>query len=263
MLPKTIYHYTSSFEFLGDLFQKPIRILATHKDFLNDPSELRKTTRRLHHGFKQLAKDVLDDDVLKSQLEELDHLNIFVKSFSCNKDFLPMWMAYAKHNGFAVGFNLRKMIEAINSVCERQDTNCKFPILWYKDHYHGCVALSYGKCRYAKCQISDSEWAALIESFYKNKAYCYENEFRIAILNPDAHDKVFCNIDDQWSLIGGKPRVRIHLAEDTDINEIIDEIIISPIGDKRMTKLKVDFLCKRHGFDLRKVKISKIPYQEV
>ena len=261
MLPKTVYHYTNSFEFLEGLFYKPIQLFATHKDFLNDPSELSGTTRRLQRELKELGKNILDDKALKSQLKEIDHLNIFVKSFSCARNSLPMWTTYAKYDGFAVGFNTRNLINAIVSICEKECALGEFSVLRYKNH--SSVSLSFGVCQYKRFQSNDSPWDALLEAFYKHKAYCYEQEFRIALLNPDAYAKEFCKEVDRYRFIGGKPRVPIHLAQDIDINKLIDEIIISPVGDRKLTKLKVDFLCKQNNFDLQKIKVSKIPYQEI
>lgn len=252
MYPETIYHYSSSMDFLWGLLVKK-EMFATHKDFLNDPSELSGMISNLRTKFNSDFPAQSTDDQLNYDVNnELKHINIFITSFSCLKDSLPLWLIYARGVGYSIGINTAYLAKSIKQTEEPILEN-NFSILKNNE-----LSIAMGLCRYEKYRPL-LEKNVLLESFFKHQAYKFESEFRIAILNPDAS---FPYSGKFIQLVADKIRLQMPFADDIDLNKLIDEIIISPFGNQEAIKNKIKKICQFADIDTQKIKVSDIPYQE-
>ena len=252
MHPETIYHYSSSMDFLWGLLVKK-EMYATHKDFLNDPSELSGMISNLKTKIDSDFPALSTNDHFNNLIhDELTHINIFIISFSCLKDNLPLWLIYARGGGYSIGINTAYLSKSIKQTEEPISEN-NFSILKNDE-----LSIAMGLCRYEKYRPLLGK-NVLLESFFKHQAYKFESEFRIAILNPDAS---FPYSGKFIQLIADKIRLQIPFADDIDLNTLIDEIIISPFGNQGVIKNKIKKICQFADIDTQKIKVSDIPYQE-
>lgn len=123
-LPSVLYHYTGPESFRRILETR--RLLATHYEFTNDPTELRygqglvaEETRRTLAGLGpnvSWAEPILHRVLAKIESEGFhDDMPTFVTCFSADGDNLGQWRAYAQDGrGYAIGFDTKKW-EYINS----------------------------------------------------------------------------------------------------------------------------------------------------
>lgn len=121
---KHVYHYTDATGVCGILENDLISIWATNYRFLNDLSEGREAI--------DIAKKILENRISKStdplkplleRMKELDTLvsDIYVCSFSAEKDSLSQWRAYCPQigGGYALGFPttvLKKMSDHYDCI---------------------------------------------------------------------------------------------------------------------------------------------------
>ena len=138
-VPNTVYHYTSPSGLLGIVDNgensENAKLWFTRCDSLNDKSE-RCDIQKVLKKYKELRKDTIPKE-FQDAIEELinievnkwdlspifwnndknpsidepDPENIYVCSFSTDRDSLPMWNYYSKsshYEGYALGINLEK-----------------------------------------------------------------------------------------------------------------------------------------------------------
>ena len=137
-----IYHYTSVDSLLGMLsnstFDNPqFTFWASHCLFLNDLEERRKGEKLCLQLLPSVEEELsipvderistyIDDDkfqkMMSSSLKDLEseimnHVSIYVISFSKKRDFLPMWNLYSQNgNGIALGFDRVPMREDLTTL---------------------------------------------------------------------------------------------------------------------------------------------------
>nr|WKN38040.1 DUF2971 domain-containing protein [Tunicatimonas sp. TK19036] len=108
-----LYHYTTGQGVFG-IFDKS-ELFCSNINFLNDPSE--------ESYFKELLKDTFANSTKCKNIYEtlysesyqgsiVNPFDIFILSFSKNQDSLSMWNYYAKGNGYNIGLDIDKIIEA-------------------------------------------------------------------------------------------------------------------------------------------------------
>ena len=107
-----LYHYTSSNGIFGII--NSCELHCSNVNFLNDPTEQKY--------FDNILKEVITEapvckniyEILYNKSLELSLINPFenyIISFCKNKDLLPMWVQYAKGDGYNIGFNIDSIIE--------------------------------------------------------------------------------------------------------------------------------------------------------
>ena len=115
--PKTLYHYTSSFETLKGIVSNR-EIWATNISFLNDVAEL--------DYIKILAEEPSLDGLVKEYLKNWQPISAdfltqnYVMSFSEKKDYLPLWSTFTKMQGYCIGFDT---VETQNAILSKQILN--------------------------------------------------------------------------------------------------------------------------------------------
>jgi hypothetical protein len=113
--PPVLYHYTSA-ESLKRILETR-RLLATHHEFTNDPTELRYGHRLVVEETKRTLAQLSTEanwaaPILTKVIERIeregfhDDMPTFVACFSADGDSLGQWRAYAQDGrGYAIGFD--------------------------------------------------------------------------------------------------------------------------------------------------------------
>ena len=106
--PACLYHYTDQPGLLG--ITHSWHIWATKIQYLNDMSEfslalsMAKQYLEEAAAMKRYARHKWYVGMLLRSVESIERINIFVASFSENRDSLSQWRAYGGENsGFAIG----------------------------------------------------------------------------------------------------------------------------------------------------------------
>jgi hypothetical protein len=109
----TLYHYTSGQGLYGILNSSQLH--CSDVNFMNDPSERTYFLDLLEVVFIKAhdCKDIYSGLYNKSYQDAVtDPFDRYVASFSKNPDSLSMWNYYAKGNGYNLGLDIDKIIEA-------------------------------------------------------------------------------------------------------------------------------------------------------
>lgn len=106
-LPSHLYHYTSSNGLLGIITSK--KLWATHYAFLNDYNEFEYAKKLIKKILLNHLNDSDEHEAIKNNWnlfeEQFPYYNIFLVSFSTEKDQLSQWKGYAEQGkGFSIGF---------------------------------------------------------------------------------------------------------------------------------------------------------------
>lgn len=137
-----LYHYTTQAGLLGILADKNIR--ATHLRYLNDTSEGQIVSKALSHEIIDRfdADDFLkyldltpatSDEKIKCSDEEIRNTaissiswatsqDVFVTSFSEQKDLLSQWRGYAASYGYSIGFSKKYLRTVAKHFFESLDS---------------------------------------------------------------------------------------------------------------------------------------------
>lgn len=274
--PETeLYHYTSLNTLVSIIQNKTIRL--TDYRFLND-------TRELIYGLEKIetiAKKY-DDEYSKIILSAINNIksgkiiintidkkedvnylrqtisnaNFYVLSLSQKRDELPLWKMYAKH-GCCIKFNGRKMLQFFHSFRD--------------DHFNdGIHNISNGEVIYGDDQIyqylvntliSEKNPFMLYDELLqialkcKCKSFAYEKEFRIAF----PFSKKQISDSEKFEFIVSddiiKPQIEL---KNFPVDELIEEIIISPFLSRDIVKIGVDELLKVNGLSKTLTTFSEI-----
>lgn len=260
-----IYHYTNTAGFMGIIQSQSL--WATNSNFLNDHQEMKKGIEifRQHLLNEKTFKDVEhlhkeNMDLLLSLIYSLvkaSEDNIYLTSFTEDRDYLRQWMSYCQFNdGVCIGFNKDKLQSNFSDSYKNETEYCFSKINYSDIHdfqnfinlktmlsiFETEVIIQNGKkSEHTSFQDLDNEsqnnifssyMFALIHkailkiSSFKPKEFQDEKEFRLSILNNN--DKVV------------KHRIRNgyiipYLVIPFQI-EALEEIILSPSSDFELRK---------------------------
>lgn len=123
--PEILWHYTTLNGFINIVENKTLHFGNIH--YMNDPSEGYLLRKKLGSEIKKQkideyfsnkeGQEFSAEDIIKNTIDYLTKLQPqFVFSFSSIEDSLEMWRAYSGDaNGFAIGFNRKKLLASIES----------------------------------------------------------------------------------------------------------------------------------------------------
>jgi hypothetical protein len=152
-----IYHYTTADALMGILESRTLR--ASNVLFMNDPLELRyslnlatSTIDATRHHEKDPINEIYARYYKTYFITKLEPRaeRQFVLSFSLNPDSLHLWNAYARNDGYAIGFRLSDFLGGLMST-NAEDTSTKIMRLLEAGtpSYHA-YSLYFGKMLYSK-----------------------------------------------------------------------------------------------------------------
>ena len=284
----SVYHYTTIEALVNGIIPKnkkeKLIMWATHSNYMNDPKEFRvefdnfiKDTENIQI-MQDVFKDVNIDDVLSK-------VDVFLLSFSANKDYLPMWSMYGRNgNGVILEFDKKNLMSTSNSVIR-----CLYPrskeyykiiellrkIFTENDDYKfskGRFFLALDKVRHKKstfderklrlrdkcnCDSCIKDFASMMALIllpiiaHKHRAYEYEKEFRSIIL-ADNLDSIKYRYRDG---------MLVPYIERKINRSALKSIIIGPTQDFERSKKSLDMFLKSRGFNNIPIIKSNVPYR--
>lgn len=235
------YHYTDIGALINGIIPehaelgKEVCMRATHARFLNDPEEIKRGIDFLVEVSEKSSQANELSSLLKS------HGNLFLISFTQEKDSLPMWNTYAnKSNGIAIGFERLKSLSFADLVLK----------CWYDigelteliDHY-----LQLGKEK-----VDPILYTICLPQIYKNKAYEYEKEIRLI--------GEFKELPTKFREKNGYiiPYKEVFFAK-----EQIKSITLGPCQNMDNAEYSLRQFLNSRGFEHVEIKRSEIPYRNI
>lgn len=261
----SLYHYTTTEGLIGILKEKAIR--ASGRRYLNDTAEL-------NHAIS-LVKGLLDEHLQQESGSSREHYSrlqkwtgicdqdqVFVASFSQEKDKLSQWRAYCNHGGgFSIGFAPELIARQAKAQgfhlmkCEydpeKQKALCEEIIR------EGCRAASQTdnmreeRNRDLKMLMELGIPILSMAPVLKNKSFKEEQEWRLVShhlsiqkaehiqFRPGKHSPI--------------PYVSFELVEKKEDSLEIEEIVIGPNPDLRAAKSSVELLVKTLGVNCKNI----------
>lgn len=261
-----LYHYTSLNTLHAILQNKTIRL--TDYRFLNDMQELFFATEKLkkyiqgnptinereelltavqniESGKISKSKTVgyLGDKILISPL--LSDTNYYVLSLSNARDNIAMWKMYAPE-GCCMKFNSQKLFEFFYSFRDEHLPQGLTNIIRGQVHYGDDQQMSH-MVNFMSSDINKLMIYYNILQYcllQKDKAFAYEQEYRIALPFESEYLDDSCSREFIISETLIKPQIEF---KNFPISEILEEVIISPFVKSELTHMGVQELLKANG----------------
>ena len=198
--PKILYHYTTSERFLGLLKTK--RIWASDINYLNDSEELKTAFRlidqRLKKALKKPQANILDDKI-KKELKNyfcplkiiMNEIDLYVTSFTEEKDLLSQWRGYCPSSGFSIGFDYSALRNLFRKKIESEDYFL-LPCFYDDSDHKYFIDLFVGYKRENLKAIIESDFdkvvsepndrVVLLASILKDISFSEEKEWRLCCI---------------------------------------------------------------------------------
>lgn len=293
----TVYHYTSPSGLLGIVDNgedsKNAKLWFTRWDSLNDKNErydIQEVLKEYKESkgdtipeeFQDVIEELINTEVTKWELpprlwrhsdnelnflnlSEPDSTNIYICSFSVDKDSLPMWNYYSKsshYEGYALEINFERWKEHVEKLIgyaldirwviyqekakidelDKIVSECK-QSLEIAQRYQTIVGLEHIKYNLS-CRIAE------LQFFFKNKHFSHENEVRAILQIPK--DK---KITPKYRAGNGYiiPYVEVPVPK-----EAITSVTVGPLLEKELAKKNVKEMLESRGYSC-KVHTSEVP----
>lgn len=279
-VPNTVYHYTSPSGLLGIVDNgedsKNAKLWFTRWDSLNDKNErydiqeVLKEYKELkgndiREEFQDAIQELINTEVTKWDLppilwnndknpsiDEPDPENIYVCSFSTDRDSLPMWNYYSKsshYEGYALGINLEKWkkyakisggytLDVRQILYQEEDKIEKLDEVVSKFEEHLKIVQKNPQT------IVGPEWIkhafllriAALQFFFKNKHFSHEKEVRVILQIPKDKD-ISNELPTKYRTGYGYtiPYVEVPMPK-----EAITSVRVGPLFDKELAKKNVN-----------------------
>jgi hypothetical protein len=276
-----IYHYTSPEGLLGILENNSLHF--SHMLCLNDKCEQKYTyelilevlneqkqylEEELYNLIRSRAEYTTSCDYLNCETEVLGREDFYVMSFSQDNDNLSLWNNYTKSinkTGYNIQFTASNLVENIEKVFSTKFVRFA-PVCYDKQKQKKALTdciLEYNH-KYKSSKTPKEELLHLMYEFivyslfFKYSKFDVEKECRIVISNiSHVQDK---NID--FYVKDGLfiPYLEYKLPECTDVeNRLIEEIKISPICNRELTKYSLNKLLNKTKYHFVPISYSDIP----
>lgn len=275
-----IWHYTNADGLLGIL--KSGQIWATQVACLNDNLEKKYFSTLICDAVKErrrLNSNQLLDDLWRIADERLSNADFsaegqFVACFSEVEDDLGQWRGYGGGEcGYAIGFKLDKILEAIksrpNSVIlplHYEEIGQKFLVdqvmEWGERYYtNGLEREPPDKKEFAALFFEAfAEELDIFSSLIKHPKFSGEKEWRIATgLMPDEHK--FLEFRQKRTLLARHLPINITIHGNGVYRLPLTRIYVGPGASQNVSRVSVGDLLLKHKYDNIKVEKSKIPYR--
>jgi hypothetical protein len=272
--PRVLYHYTSL-----EVLEKITRngeIWASDIEFLNDSEEYVNAKAFIKHELEmRVAKNEKLRSIVHSHVgqmyHELDHLDVYVASFSTEGDSLPQWRGYCPNGqGVAIGFLPWALTSGELDLPKGDDQSIDRKLLKcvytskektklldaHLNHFLKLVAEHFG----TDSMEPGSFLQTLTEAccpFFKNESFREEMEWRLSVrcLHRDIPQREF-----HLGRSTVVPHLRIDLRENYRL-DFIKEVVIGPTPNKDLAFMGVKTLLNRRDLSSVAVRNSNIPYR--
>ena len=108
--PQELFHYTSHDGLIGIIRNK--ELWATKAIFMNDAAEFKLALDLARTEIKSQSLPSDTREQLLADVDDIEHVNVFVASFSEHGDLLSQWRGYCSPGpGYSVGFRTMELTE--------------------------------------------------------------------------------------------------------------------------------------------------------
>ena len=271
--PPLVYHYTKQAGLIGILSGK--QLWATKAHYMNDSAEF-------SHGLA-LARQKLEQrrnasrtkteragiDVLRRRLTEIAMVNVFVLSFSAERDLLSQWRAYGDRRGsYAIGFRT-DALKTLGSSFGFQLSQCLYDAEKQEDLLDAEIdkklnerfvpktsAIDASRPRTIRALNPSGDFAQRISgitSILKHPNFREEREWRLVSNWLNSDDPRFGHREGP---LGITPFFALPFDERS---KVVEEIVIGPSQHRELAESAVTSLLSRAGFRDVKVRHSDTP----
>lgn len=274
-----IFHYTSAAGLSGIL--KTNTLFFTRWDFLNDSSEYLQVHELVAKGIDAYKDEKEFYSIIKASNESAraeksllisngSPLDLYIASFSANKDALNMWTYYSKSNrtdGYCIQFNPQKLISDIGSNIAIREviyspvlkTNLINDLL--KRIFKFYLNLKNNSKLAPLSELYLSNYVSLMTTyigcFIKHSSFANENEIRAALFVKRSDNHAEYNFKSRIS-----QGIIIPYTEVEFKKEDIQSVTISPTLPKQESAAGVVFLRDQLGYNFT-IEHSEIPFRNI
>ncbi|MDP2011386.1 MAG: DUF2971 domain-containing protein [Phenylobacterium sp.] len=273
--PQTVFHYTSAsaFKAIVTYFQawaSKIQHLDDEREYIEYIDAFERISisrfRRSEHDESDFLDFVLETTGL------LARANIFVASFTERGDLLSQWRGYCPAGGYSVGFNLEKLISAV----EGQGLNICKAIYAAPDEEEIALFLEnlfrdflpLYRAGESADQLDALRHTLETHIFreapkYKHPGFIEESEWRVYSKPLDRSDSRIDVVDIRGTL---RPILKFDLigAETITANDnsgkSIQNVYVSPGPDRELRREAAAMLLKHLDVNYTRVELSNVPY---
>ena len=246
-LPDNLYHYTNGNAILG--IAKNKELWASHILYLNDRTEFNFTFEKIRN--KKKIKD--KRNIVKFLFDDIEKEDVYVLSFSSEKDKLNMWKKYTDMNpGYCVSFNSSLLPD------NTDDYKIQIGRVTYNDkeqkEFLKAIEKEVKNTTNDESSYYFEYYEKLLEvaPFIKNDSFKDENEWRITIKTKRK------NIEIREGKSAFTPYYPLKINLD-----VINGILFGPCGNKEFIEESIYFLCGKYfkNINLSNIKGSDIPFR--
>lgn len=273
---RLVYHYTNADGLIGIVNSK--QLWATKIQYLDDKSELIHAFSVTESIIHRIKRETNNDHIKKlleripADFERVEHVNVFVFSFSYVPDLLSQWRAYCPDGGYALGFDPRvleklaagqgfKFVKCVYN--EKEQKSIVEHIL--KDY----LSSFQEKLKTAKNEeekdrlIKDSSLQAVeiltsVSPKFKHPSFMEEQEFRLVSELKASTEKAI-NCRNKQNLV--IPYYEFALEND-EIQFKVEQIVIGPGLPIELTMDSVSILFNRNQRKFGSISHTSIPYKK-
>lgn len=268
-IPKVAFHYTNENGALGILEERKMR--ATHIGYLNDKAEFFHAIHLVIDIIKKTAKKRLKRnqfvvvDLVFERLRKLLLPDVYVASFSENKDQLSQWRAYSKYGGFSIGFDLALLskqvrqygVSALKCIYDRstQEKRLKDVVVSFYQIVERVSEIGAVDKKNAEAMAAGfTKVIASIAPSFKHPSFSEESEIRFIysfLGSSEIKEKGFYPKSGIFV-----PFVKFPI----DGNSLVKEIVVGPSNSSDLSRRSLELFKKENGYAFG-IEISSIPYR--
>lgn len=266
--PNELYHYTSHEGLIGIVKNK--ELWASKAIFMNDAADfnLALTLARAEIARQNLPPDIREQ--LLADIDDIEHVNVFVASFSEHSDLLSQWRGYCSPGpGYSVGFRTVDLTE--RDYLRFYLGKCVYEPVRQRAVVEEIVA--HGANRRANLgqaqpprpnHARDPLWSmdfrdllAFVAPLLKHESFSEEEEWRLVSRPIPFTNPAFCHRAGRSLLI---PYFKFSLASD-DSPAPLARVIIGPTPHPSLAKDAVHSLLGGAGVQGCTIEHSEIPFR--
>ncbi|MEA3476534.1 MAG: DUF2971 domain-containing protein [Candidatus Cloacimonadota bacterium] len=276
--PHSLYHYSNQAGLMGILKSK--KIWATNILYFNDSMEFKYASQLIRREFRQIFssndknKNAFYDLIDRSNI--LKEYEVYVSSFSREKDLLSQWRAYCpKNDGYSIGFKFdelskysTQLSQSILLPCVYNQKDKKNIIDNLKQFVLSELINILELNKNSKSQIEDkleslsntyTKMFLLVVSVLKDDSFSEEKEWRIIYFKSKKEDSTLINFRAGTSTI--IPYVELELKTKFRFFPL-SEIIIGPNQYKQLARESLKIYL--NSLNLKcKITSSRVPYRVI
>jgi hypothetical protein len=256
--PDILYHYTTQEGFLGIIQSKTL--WASSIRHLNDSSEFNYAINLALRISNDYVKSGKDDSGFKQIVRVFRHvLNIYVCSFSTQKDQLSQWRAYCRDGGgFSIGFDAAHL-EDLAGTQDFTLENCTYDQVGHDSEMKELV--DWVEASNDSPQLTVEQILTRLMKMaprMKHPSFSEEKEWRLAnrhIIPVVPNSDILYRFGKSFLV----PYRKFQLRD--EIDTLVKEVVVGPTPHSELSVSTADEFLRHHGIKDVRAEKSKIPYR--